>query len=179
MRFSTIIIVPTLCLATLSIQAYPTATSLNDGLSLTYDPVEDASLLSWWGITDRFYFVEQSEDLVKWSFMPVFEVGADDVIEWGFRANAPKMFLRLLHTADTDAGLMAMDFDEDGLTTFEEYELETDPFNPDTSGDGIFDGIAKKLGLPLLPPEEPAPDPADTTPPTITLISPASAVLVP
>jgi len=33
-----------------------------------------------------------------------------------------------------------LDSDGDGLTNLEEYELGTDPFNPDTDGDGILDG---------------------------------------
>jgi hypothetical protein len=32
------------------------------------------------------------------------------------------------------------DYDNDGLTNYEEYERGTDPFNPDTDGDGIPDG---------------------------------------
>lgn len=161
------------------LQADPTADSLNDGLTLEYDPVEDSSLLSWWGIENRFYFVQQSDDLVKWTFMPIFEVGSDDIISWGFRSNAPKLFFRAVHTADSDSELMQADYDEDGLTTWREYEEGSHPFNPDTHGDGIFDGIAFKLGLPITPPVIPAPDPLDTTPPGISLTSPASAVPVP
>jgi hypothetical protein len=74
---------------------------------------------------------------------------------------------------------MTADYDEDGLTTYEEYLLGADPFNPDTSGDRIFDGIALKLGPSVTPPEIPAQNPLDLTPPAITLTSPASAVLIP
>lgn len=161
------------------LQADPTADSLNDGLTLEHDPVEDSSLLSWWGIEDRFYFIQQSEDLVKWTFMPIFEVGSDDILSWGFRSNAPKLFFRALHTDDLDSELMLADYDEDGLATWQEYELGSHPFNPDTHGDGIFDGIAFKLGLPVTPPEIPEPDPMDDTPPAITLTSPASAIVLP
>ncbi len=161
------------------LQAEPTADSLNDGLMLEYDPVEDSSLLAWWGIEERFYFIQQSEDLVKWTFMPIFEVGSDDIISWVFRSNAPKLFFRAVHTADSDSELMQADYDEDGLTTLREYEEGSHPFNPDTHGDGIFDGIAFKLGLPITPPVIPDPDPMDTTPPAISLTSPASAVPVP
>ncbi|MEX1115128.1 MAG: hypothetical protein WEB53_07755 [Akkermansiaceae bacterium] len=157
----------------------PTADSLNDGLILEHDPVEDSSLLSWWGIEDRFYFIQQSEDLVTWAFMPIFEVGFDEVISWGFRSNTSKLFFRALHTADIDSDLMQADYDHDGLTTHQEWLLESHPFNPDTSGDGIFDGIAHKLGLPVTPPEIPEPDPMDTTPPAITLIQPETAILLP
>jgi CheY-like chemotaxis protein len=33
-----------------------------------------------------------------------------------------------------------LDSDGDGLTNLQEYERDTDPFNPDTDGDGILDG---------------------------------------
>lgn len=33
------------------------------------------------------------------------------------------------------------DFDRDGLTAAQEYELGTDPFDPDTDGDGLLDGF--------------------------------------
>ena len=33
-----------------------------------------------------------------------------------------------------------LDSDGDGLSNFEEYQLGTDPLNPDTDGDGILDG---------------------------------------
>jgi hypothetical protein len=36
-----------------------------------------------------------------------------------------------------DSGI---DLDGDGLTNLDEYELDTDPLNPDTDGDGILDG---------------------------------------
>lgn len=50
----------------------------------------------------------------------------------------------------TDA---ALDFDEDGLTNLEEFELGTDPSNPDTDGDGLDDGDEVKVHMtdPLNP----------------------------
>ncbi|HEC88541.1 MAG TPA: hypothetical protein ENI52_04410 [Thermoplasmata archaeon] len=39
------------------------------------------------------------------------------------------------------------DPDKDGLTIFEEYNLGTNPLKKDTSGDGISDGDAVKIGL--------------------------------
>ena len=166
-------------LAACPLSAQPTASSPNDGLGIFRDSIEESSLLSWWGIQDRFYFVQESEDLAKWNFLPFFDRGSDDELAWGLKATAPAIFFRVLHTADPESGLMTADYDEDGLTTYEEYLLGANPFDPDTSGDGIFDGIALKLGLSLTPPVIAAPDPLDLTPPVITLTSPASAVLIP
>jgi hypothetical protein len=172
---------PVLALFTLaaSLHAQPTGNSLNEGMTIEYDSVEESSLLSWWGSQARFYFIQQSEDLTQWTFMPIFEIGADDVISWGFKSNAPKLFFRAAHTSDTNSELMQADYDEDGLSVWREYEEGSHPFNPDTHGDGIFDGIALKLGLPINPPEIPESDPMDSTQPTISLTSPASAVPLP
>ena len=40
-----------------------------------------------------------------------------------------------------DPGDRNSDADSDGLTNYEEYQLGTDPQNPDTDGDGIPDGL--------------------------------------
>lgn len=160
--------------------AAPTADSENSGLTLTAsDEVPDAFELSWWAKSAHFYFVEQTEDLHHWTLLPIFEVGADGVLSWGFSSTAPRLFLRLRYTNDPEAAIMQADHDGDGLTTYQEYLLGSDPFNPDTSGDGIWDGIAHKLGLAVTPPAPPQPDPGDETPPAITLHLPTSAVLVP
>jgi hypothetical protein len=43
-----------------------------------------------------------------------------------------------------------LDYDNDGLTNYEEYQRGTDPFNPDTDGDGIPDG-QEFGGFPITP----------------------------
>ena len=42
--------------------------------------------------------------------------------------------------SDLESIVATLDFDEDGLTNLEEYELGTDPWSPDTDGDGLTDG---------------------------------------
>ena len=42
--------------------------------------------------------------------------------------------------ADMESNVASQDFDEDGLTNLEEYELGTDPWNADTDGDLLSDG---------------------------------------
>ncbi len=52
-----------------------------------------------------------------------------------------------------------LDFDGDGLTNAEEYELGTDPFNADTDSDGMPDGWEVAHGLNPLDPSDASGDP--------------------
>jgi hypothetical protein len=53
----------------------------------------------------------------------------------------------------TDPGVAGADPDNDGLTNLQEYQLGTNPNNPDTDGDGIPDGQEVKLGTNPLNPD--------------------------
>jgi protocatechuate 3,4-dioxygenase beta subunit len=53
----------------------------------------------------------------------------------------------------TDASVAGADPDNDGLTNLQEYQLGTDPNNPDTDGDGIPDGQEVKIGTSPLSPD--------------------------
>jgi hypothetical protein len=71
-----------------------------------------------------------------------------------------------------------MDMDGDSLTNAQELAVGTNPFSADTDGDGVPDG---QDAFPLDPTRWQAPvsDPNDHTPPTITLVEPADAILLP
>jgi hypothetical protein len=77
--------------------------------------------------------------------------------------------------------MVALDSDHDGLTNFREASSQppngpTDPYNPDTDGDGVPDGMD---AFPLDPNRWDPPDQSDTTPPTIQLTEPVNATPVP
>jgi hypothetical protein len=72
---------------------------------------------------------------------------------------------------------VSVDLDGDGLANEEEALFGTDPLSADTDGDGVLDGADAFPLDPSRTAEEPS-DPGDTTPPGITLVEPANAVLV-
>ncbi len=66
------------------------------------------------------------------------------------------------------------DDDGDGVPNVVEIAQGTDPFRADTDGDGVSD-LTDAYPLDPTRSQAPAPDPNDTTPPTITLTRPSNA----
>jgi len=149
------------------------ASDPNEGSRLTHDAVNGTFNLSWWGQTGRTYFIAQSDDLFTWSYVPVIESGASEVIEWGFTTTAPKLFLRLKYTDVSTADPFADDFDGDGMNNWWEVRAQLDPLvanDPNAHSDG---DEATNLQESM----------ANTSPtdaaPALTLNSPVGATLVP
>lgn len=121
---------------------------LNEGARLTYDPPTDSFTFSWWGRTGQTYFIQQSEDLVNWIYVPIIEAGVNDVTAWGFATDADRLFYRLRFTDIPTTDPLSADFDGDGLTNAEEVQYPGfDPFVTDTDGDGILDSDENDFGL--------------------------------
>lgn len=98
--------------------------------------------LDWDGIAGRTYFLQHSEDLVSWQYFPLIESGNDETLGWGFASSADKFFVRLRYTDQPTSNPDFADFDADGLTNWDEiFIYGTDPFNPDSDGDGMPDGF--------------------------------------
>jgi len=112
----------------------------NEGTILTRAS-DGTCTLSWWGRAGKSYFIQQSNDLIRWKYLPVIEPGSDGVVETAFTSSAPRLFLRLL-SADvpTDNPLTA-DFDADGLNNQAEVQCGTDPFANDAGLDFDSDGL--------------------------------------
>ncbi len=74
--------------------------------------------------------------------------------------------------------IIALDSDGDGINDFVEILNGTNPFLADTDGDGVPDG---QDAYPLDPGRSavPAVDPADHSPPIITLDEPSEGTLLP
>ena len=135
-----------------------TANDLNEGARLTHDSVNDTWLFSWWGHVDRTYFIEQSEDLIHWRYAPVVEPGQDAVSLWGFAGNADRLFVRLHYTDVATSEPLTDDFDGDSIPNINELtappQLNLDPFNPDSNGNGVMDGLEDTDGDSMLNGEE-------------------------
>lgn len=119
-----------------------TATDPNEGLRTAFDAINDRVLVSWWGHTQRAYFVQFTPDLSSsWSYTDALDRGTNSVIEYSFeRSGLDRGFWRLVTFDTTEADVHSADFDSDGLTNAQELTANTDPLKKDSDGDGMDDG---------------------------------------
>lgn len=82
---------------------------------------------SWWGRAGHTYFLQQSDDLAHWTYLPLIEPGAGRVIQWGFTSNQDRSFLRLMDTDAFTRNAYEDDFDGDGVGNYDELAQGSDP----------------------------------------------------
>ncbi len=112
----------------------------NEGTRLTLDGATSAFSFSWWGQTGRTYFLQHSEDLFTWDYVPLIESGLSDVIDWGFTSNAERAFFRLRSSDQLTSNPFTADFDGDHVGNWQELQNGTDPLHAgDTDDDGFSD----------------------------------------
>lgn len=101
--------------------------------ALSCDPATGAWTFAWWGVDARTYFIQYSETLMSWDFLPVIEQGNAAPSRYGLWLSPPppRFFLRLLHTDQPHGGdPYAFDFSGGGLPAGWALEHGLNPFDP-------------------------------------------------
>ncbi len=112
----------------------------NEGTRLQWDAANSIWRFQWWGRAGRTYFIQHTEDLVNWNWVPVIESGDDSVKEWGFTSNADRLFLRLRYTDIPTTDPENDDFDGDGVPNIFEIMNGFNPFGTtDADNNGMPD----------------------------------------
>ncbi|WP_009961005.1 RHS repeat-associated core domain-containing protein [Verrucomicrobium spinosum] len=142
MRRLLAVLVALLCAPVLSA---PTASDPNEGLQLTQESTGVYNL-SWWGRSGWTYFIQQSDDLVNWHYVPVVEAGGGEVISWGFSSTAERQFFRLrLSDAPAGGDPEVADFDGDGMGNAQELAAGGDPLNYYRQGSATVVPVLEQL----------------------------------
>lgn len=119
MKYVTIFAYASLMLIPASIAQTPSGPG--EETRLTHDGSTGTFTFSWWGRAGRTYVIQHSDDLMQWHYVPIIEVGSDQLIQWGFTSTAHKMFLRLKYTASPPGDPLHVDIDGNGLP--DDWEL--------------------------------------------------------
>ena len=100
---------------------------------------------TWPGIAGRIYFVQWSEDLINWDYVPVIYEGVGPHTVQ-YQGSAVQIFCRIkgVHLPSIDPD--SEDFDDDGVSNLTELTLGLDPLNSDSDGDGFGDGVEIERG---------------------------------
>ncbi len=106
--------------------------------NVSVSPTLDSATLAWRSADDRYYEIEKSTDLISWTYASYqYGLSNQTTSSRTFRLNSPaqpKMFFRVRGYPEYD-----YDYDGDGLQSWEEQLVGTDPYDRDTENDGMDD----------------------------------------
>lgn len=98
--------------------------------------------IEWEAAQGRTYFIQYSDDLETWMYLPVIETAAGGTeIGYGFFCSSSKYFVRLQYSDIPTTNPTGDDFDTDGISNIDEVTVwNTSPFLEDSDNDGMPDG---------------------------------------
>lgn len=110
--------------------AIPVAASNSPKVAISYETVAGVKTyhLDWFGTDERIYFVKQSENLMEWTFAPIYGVGEDAALTTTVTSNADRIFFRLAHENDPESELLSTDYNGARLSAWEQIQLGYNPF---------------------------------------------------
>lgn len=103
-------------------------------------------IIEWPNTSGFAYFVETSEDLVDWTFVPVAfwkpDAAAHPELYLGItpEAEGTKRFFRVVDSDDPSSGLLSTDYNGIGVSAWDQLQLGHNPFAwVDVLGNGLHD----------------------------------------
>lgn len=124
----------------LILSATPGPTSTNEGFSIRVGAQADSFILEWYGRDSYVYFVEHSDDLMQWTYFPVYELGSNAPLSWGLSTAEERIFFRLRSSNDPDSTLLATDYNGAQLGAWDQIQLGYNPFDwVDTNLNSVHD----------------------------------------
>ena len=114
-------------------------TDAQSHFTLSWDSRQD---MSWPRVNGKDYAIEASNDLRNWIVMPRQEIRMVAGRNQFTLTEDSDQAMRYLRVVASDR-----DDDADGLTSWEESLVGSDPLVQDTDGDGVWDGLEAQRGL--------------------------------
>ena len=74
-----------------------TAADLNEGSRLHWDSAQDSWQFDWCGKSQRTYFLQQSDDLVHWNYLPLVERGTGNLLSQIIKEDSLEYIFSRIH----------------------------------------------------------------------------------
>ena len=136
--------------------------------ALTLNIEEESNYLNWNSAEGRTYFIQWSDDLKTWQFLPIIVSGNGNPTLYEIQLSQNDRFFRLFYTDQETDDPYNDDFDGDGISNFDEIRdggtstnplaFASDPsgvsdFDLDRDGDGLSNGLELLFATSLTNPD--------------------------